>query len=82
MNILGMELKRCAFIKVLNVRRPILSLFRVNTHVALGVLSPEHKPSIMTPKQKSLSAWGILGSHSPSASSTKWHVGVGDMLAS
>lgn len=82
MNILGMELERCTSIKVFNEHRPILLLFKVSTRVALGVLSPEHKPSIMTPKRKSLSAWRILGSHSPSASSTKWHVGVGDMLAS
>lgn len=82
MNILGMELERCASIKVFNECRPILSLFKVNTHVALGVLTPEHKHSTMTPKRKSLSAWRILGSHSPSVSSTKWHVGVGDMLAS
>lgn len=65
MNILGMELEWCASIKVFNERRPILSLFKVNTRVALGVLSPEHKPSIMTLKHKSLSAWRILGSHSP-----------------
>lgn len=49
-NILGMELERCVSIKVFNERRLILSLFKVNTHVALGVLSSEHKHSTMTPE--------------------------------